>query len=510
MSEIMEVNDVVVADGREENEVEKIDMTKGIPLPDEVMNCDGIIGEIMEWIKSKEHRTQPVLRFASALTAFSFVIGRLAYTVNGASPNLYTLGIAASATGKNVGLLAARRIANAVSDHKLRSGYQSDKALENAVMSRKRVLWACDEIWGVLQSANSKNAMSYKQGLIATLLSLYTSGMTEDWTPPGKADETKSVDDDDVVAFPHLSIYGVTTPRPLCDAVSQKDFDNGLLSRFSIFIGDSSQKQIVDFDANARKGRMVIPDALLKKLEWFKRWHADIESDKAAAIETSPDACELARDYVAELTAETDDPTLRTILDRQNENMMKYALIFACNRFVPAAGWEAGLSGYGLQTTDTAGSVLSSFGSAEFDDVPVSTPARPERRRGGGECFQPVRPSEPNPFFGLEIEAADMERAIALSRYQVSIFRAFVEEATESPVAREERAIDDKVMAALNAMVAKTGDKRVPRSRLLQNLWGISAKSLNDSLCRLEQKDKVGCVEMVEKSGRTKISIEIL
>ena len=213
--------------------------------PEHLMRPGGIIQDVMSLIESQEVRTQPLLRLGSALTACGSIMGRRYRSQTNSRSNLFCLGIAGSGKGKDAARDAIKLIFSTAGDKDptladLADRIQAEDVVSGAgLMSLLRngttrlLLW--DEFGKVLASVLGQRSDPHKSLICKELLRIYSSAGSR-MSGTAKADQTLCpllpIDQ------PHLTIWGTTTGSTIWEVIGPQSFEDGLLPRFLVFIGD--------------------------------------------------------------------------------------------------------------------------------------------------------------------------------------------------------------------------------------------------------------------------------
>lgn len=198
------------------------------------MNVPGLIGETVRWIVGTSIKPQPELALLHTIAALGAVFGRR-YKCQGrydSRPNVYTVGIAGSGSGKEhsrkqLGVLMSQ----ASLERFLGAGrFVSDAGLLTSLKKQPSQLMPIDEIGLVLQLMSDKKASGYTKNIATHLLTLYSSSGGI-FNGGQYADEEK---EPVVLKFPNLCIYGTTTKENYVKALTSDAITDGNLNRFIV------------------------------------------------------------------------------------------------------------------------------------------------------------------------------------------------------------------------------------------------------------------------------------
>jgi hypothetical protein len=213
--------------------------------PEHLISPGGIIQDVMSLIESQEVRTQPLLRLGAALTACGAIMGRRYRSQTNSRSNLFCLGIAGSGKGKDAARDAIKLIFSTAGDKDptladLADRIQAEDVASSAGLisllrngTTRLLLW--DEFGNVLASVLGQRSDPHKTLICKELLRIYSSAGSR-MAGTAKADQTLCtllpIDQ------PHLTIWGTTTGSTIWEVIGPQSFEDGLLPRFLVFIGD--------------------------------------------------------------------------------------------------------------------------------------------------------------------------------------------------------------------------------------------------------------------------------
>ena len=243
--------------------------TKGIDL----LRPPGFVGKLTKWINDRNRHPREHLAVAAALASISSVAGmRYVDPLDGITPNLFLFGVSGSATGKESVLKSYQEILKAAGVVAAAHGsFKSEQEIYRNLTRHQAALYTIDELGetlGKIANARAKGTAAYLEGIIGTLMSLYskansfamiTGDLKEeirqslkkeldgvqkrvDGNEPFDGDEMKLEslksqvgNIDKGIEKPYLCIFGLTTPERFSDLM---DFDmatNGFMGRSLIF-----------------------------------------------------------------------------------------------------------------------------------------------------------------------------------------------------------------------------------------------------------------------------------
>lgn len=298
------------------------------PLPDELLRVPGLVGEVMDYCLQTAPYPNPVMAFCGALALQAFLAGRRVRDAGDNRTNIYILGLAHSAAGKDWPRKVNTRIAHDVGlADCLGDRFASGEGMQDALFVNPCMLFQTDEIDGMLQSINKAKDARH-ENVMSTLLTMYSASNSvfpmrrrAGRAPPGVIDQ------------PNLVIFGTAIPNHYYEALSERMLTNGFFARMLILESgarcEGQEPQIAD-----------LPTRVLDTARWWmgyrpgtgnlQDWHpapAIVEhSDEARAI-----LIEARKEAEAEYgRAEArNDPVGTTVWGRVSEQVRKLALLWA-------------------------------------------------------------------------------------------------------------------------------------------------------------------------------------
>lgn len=282
------------------------------------------------WIK------QPELAFGASLALFSTLTSRK-FIYQGISPNLYILNVSNSGTGKNNPMeFVKNTLARIGGQDYLGAGdYVSDASLMDSLPTKNVRLDVMDEMGGILKTINSGKS-EFNSKMADVLAELYTSSNSYYM---GRA-VASGYDGGLVVKGacfrPNVNILGSTTPTGLREGVSKRAIDKGLLGRFLIFQGSSTE----------RSTRVKVEAALSQKDLDHLRWLASYTPSRSGNMLNDIDqrvtelkATKEADELLDQVFKDFDDKRISTISNTEGpitarlyQQMIKLVIIHAASR----------------------------------------------------------------------------------------------------------------------------------------------------------------------------------
>ncbi len=195
------------------------------------------LGVLASFIRSNSGTPLPELCLAAALPTLSNVLGNRIATDTDLRGNIYTIGLAASATGKNDTLKIPMQILTALNnkDNIIGSPASASALIHSMNKGKGNSIWFQDEMGKFLRFITSPSAGNHEATVLTALMELYTSSESEvyygrSYAPTaGKAAYTLQVEN------PYLNFYSASTPDPVFDSLTSKEAVDGFAGRFLLF-----------------------------------------------------------------------------------------------------------------------------------------------------------------------------------------------------------------------------------------------------------------------------------
>ena len=319
------------------------------PIPKSMLRIPGFISEVMDYCLEIAPYPNVAMAFCGALALQAFLAGRRVRDPGDNRTNLYLLGLAHSAAGKdwprkvNTRIIHEIGLSNWIGDR-----FASGEGIQDALHVTPCMLFQTDEIDGMLQSINRAKDARH-ENVMGTLLTLYSSSNTVFPMRRKAGDaEPKTIDQ------PCLVLFGTAIPNHYYEALSERMLTNGLFARMIIIeSGPRPQGQ----EPRIRP----LPDRVLATARWWAafrpgpgnvdNWHPDTR-----IVEHTDEARRLLIESRIESDAEyakaeqRKDSVGTTVWGRVNEHIRKLALIHAVSENhespqigLPAVQWAMDL-----------------------------------------------------------------------------------------------------------------------------------------------------------------------
>lgn len=298
------------------------------PLPDELLRVPGFVGEVMDYCLATAPYPNPVMAFCGALALQAFLAGRRVRDAGDNRTNIYLLGLAHSAAGKDWPRKFNTRIVHEVGlAEGLGDRFASGEGVQDALFLNPGMLFQTDEIDGMLQSINKAKDARH-ENVMGTLLTMYSASNS---VFPMRRKAGKAAPG--VIDQPNLVIFGTAIPNHYYEALSERMLTNGFFARMIILESGPRCK--------GQEPRIVdVPERVIETARWWAEfrpgrgnlqdWHpvpqivAATDEAQALLVATREDAeAEYGRAESA------GDPVGTTVWGRVSEQTRKLALLHA-------------------------------------------------------------------------------------------------------------------------------------------------------------------------------------
>ncbi len=312
------------------------------PMPDELFRIPGFVSEVMDHCLDTAPYPNLVMSFAGALALQATLAGRKVRDPGNNRTNLYLLGLAHSAAGKDRPRKLNTEILHAVGlSHQLGGRFASGEGIQDALFSEPCMLFQTDEIDGMLQSINKARDARH-ENIMGAMLTIYSSA---DSVFPMRRKAGR--DAPGAIDQPCLVVFGTAIPKHYYEALSDRMLTNGFFARMIILdCGGRSPGQ--------EPKLKPLPDRVLETAQWWadfqpgtgnlENWHPE-----PRVIQHTDEAKEILVEMRLEAEAEyaraetVEDEAGTTVWGRVSEHARKLALLYAIseNHIEPKIGAEA-------------------------------------------------------------------------------------------------------------------------------------------------------------------------
>lgn len=298
------------------------------PIPERLLRVPGFVSEVMDYCLETAPYPNTVMAFCGALALQAFLAGRKVRDSSDNRTNLYLLGLAYSAAGKDWPRKINTRIAYEVGiSDGIGERFASGEGIQDALNLSPCMLFQTDEIDGMLQTI-SKAKDARHENVMSTLLTMYSSANS---VYPMRRKAGK--ESPGAIDQPHLVIFGTAIPKHYYEALSERMLTNGFFARMIILEGGPRSK--------GQDARILdLPPRVLAVAKWWADFHpggGNLENwhPTPAVVECTDDARCVLREAREEAEAEYSkaeadgDSVGTTVWGRVAEQARKLALIYA-------------------------------------------------------------------------------------------------------------------------------------------------------------------------------------
>lgn len=312
------------------------------PIPIELLRIPGLVSEVMDHCLDIAPYPNPVMAFCGAIALQAFLAGRKVRDPGDNRTNLYILGLAHSAAGKdhprkiNMQVAHAVGLGSAVGDR-----FASGEGVQDALLMQPTMLFQTDEIDGMLLSL-SKAKDARHESIMGTLLTLYSSANSV-YPMRHKAGQEST----EAIYQPCLVMLGTAIPNHYYQSLSERMLTNGFFARMLIF---ESEKRAEGQEPQIKE----MPERIVTTAQWWADYaptpgNLISQYPVPAIVPHSEDASkyliEARRDGdVQYAKAESDGNVVgTTVWGRVSEQIRKLALVYAVseNHESPTIGLQA-------------------------------------------------------------------------------------------------------------------------------------------------------------------------
>ncbi|MCC7409979.1 MAG: bifunctional DNA primase/polymerase [Phycisphaeraceae bacterium] len=312
------------------------------PVPEEMLRVPGFIGEVMDYCLDTAPYPNPVMAFCGAVSLQAFLAGRRVRDPTDNRTNIYLLGLAHSASGKDWPRKVNVRIAHEIGlAEGLGDRFASGEGIQDALYVKPSMLFQTDEIDGMLQSINKAKDARH-EAILSTLLTMYSSANSVFVMRCKAGKQARGVIDQ-----PNLTVFGTAIPNHYYEALSQRMLTNGFFARMIILEAGKRSK--------GREARITpLPPRVIETAQWWgefrpgrgnlEHWHPEpvIIPQTPEALTVLVENREEAESAYARAEAAS-DAVGTTVWGRVSEQARKLAMLHAisANHRSPVIGVES-------------------------------------------------------------------------------------------------------------------------------------------------------------------------
>lgn len=307
-------------------------------LPPKLLEVPGFISEFIQYCRETCFADQPAIFLAAGIALQGVLAGRKVRDELTNRPNIYTLGIAPTGTGKEWPRVVIMRILRKIGAEHLGGieSPQSGNALIKELSLYPARIAMIDE-FGKFMQFNKAAGMHFAKQIVDYLLKLFSEGEGK-FFGAQYADSNQRIE----VDRPSLSLFGTTVGRSLWENLRVENVTDGLLSRILVIHGEEFPVP------GGRCAGKELPESLVEHAQdWFDSAYCysgggnmqgkDIQNCPEKVVPTT----DAARARIKQLLDEPFDykePTEegRALASRTAQLACKLALVYACSESAKA------------------------------------------------------------------------------------------------------------------------------------------------------------------------------
>jgi len=199
-------------------------------IPETILKPGGLLQDIMDYIDVSSAAAVPYFALAAAIALVGNILGHRVMTETGLRTNMYVITLGYSGSGKSSPVGALKNIllrSSAVNTIGITELTSAQAIFKELSLENKRVtLMLLDEIGLVLSGLKSPNSPAREVPRLLMKLFSNTTGIER---------KAFAANDDIVVPYSHLSLYGASTPERFYESISGDELSDGFLARILLF-----------------------------------------------------------------------------------------------------------------------------------------------------------------------------------------------------------------------------------------------------------------------------------
>ncbi len=320
------------------------------PFPETLLAVPGFIGEVAAFTDATNHRKQPVMALAGALTLMGVLTGRKVRDDINTRTNVYCIGVCPSGGGKD----RPRQVNKEILFHSGArhlcgpEGMASHAGIISAVELQPAILFQLDEAGRLLRTLSDPGRTPHLYHVVTNLMKLFTSSSSV-YIGDAYADPSRNK----TIHQPNLCLWGTTVSQSLYESFTAENITDGFLARVMIF--ETPEK----LPPKKKPKMLAIPASILDAAKYWPEFNPSgnlhTEHPEPLTLEVTPGADSLYESFDDESDAaiEATGAPLGSLWTRATEKARKLAILYACSRDrehpridEDAARWGCDLSRY--------------------------------------------------------------------------------------------------------------------------------------------------------------------
>ena len=291
-------------------------------IPPRLLDLPGVLGDFTAWALTQNHRRNKVLSALGAIAWMAHLTGRKVQDTAGLRTNLYIVGLAPSAGGKQAPLECIKLLAEYGNSDSVIGKVTSDSAIARQLKAEPATLSIWDEFGLFLQKTGGKTGSP--MGTVQDcLLELWGCTRTT-WKAKTFADSERDIK----VVQPCFSFLGVSTPDHFWAGLTRMHMRDGFAGRLLV----------VDSGPRAERGEVTLVDPPGSLIEAVRYWSGGVTGNLAAygfgnpnlkVCKSTPGALDVFEELLERVDEETDEDKA-SIWGRAIEKARKLAMLWAC------------------------------------------------------------------------------------------------------------------------------------------------------------------------------------
>lgn len=292
------------------------------------LKIPGLVGDTVREIVNTSQKPQPELALLNTLAALGAVFGRRYASPMDTRTNLYTVGIAVTAAGKDHSRRFIKRLMDEaqLSDFLGEDTIISGAGLLTSISKRPAQVMHLDEFGMLLEAITDQRGAHYMKAASKVITEMYStsSGLFIGGQYADRKTETVRI------PAPNLCIYGTTTPEKYIASMSKAAIASGELNRFIVI------RPAVDRPQRRRYMGSAAPSGQLVQ-QWSDLISAPVLNNALFTPDTIAVGWPECDDRIWDMGLAEDERIASSghtgpLWGRYRENVIKVAMIFAISR----------------------------------------------------------------------------------------------------------------------------------------------------------------------------------